>query len=128
VNTIVDGVLSWRSINYDMLDYDTGVENWKQRFHEVSTRRCSRVTCGVRCSGTEVIQFSKFTEEDNLENFLIEFESEVLDSQILLVLDIALRVTPTQWWGAHNKEFQDWYQCKSLIRIRFGRNQHDRLL
>jgi hypothetical protein len=38
VNPNVDGVLSWRSIYSDMSDLDTGVENWQQRLHEVSTR------------------------------------------------------------------------------------------
>ena len=29
VNPTTDGVLSWRSINFDLPDYDTGVENWQ---------------------------------------------------------------------------------------------------
>ena len=70
MNPTVDGVLSWRSINSDMSDSVTKVENWQKRLHEVSTRRCARVTHIVRCVGTEVRQFSTFTEEDNLENFL----------------------------------------------------------
>jgi hypothetical protein len=72
---------------------DTGVENWQQILHEVSTRRSVRVTRIVIWVGIEVRQFPKFTEEKNLENFLTSFESEVLDSQRLLVLDIALRDT-----------------------------------
>jgi hypothetical protein len=128
VNPTTDGVLSWRSINSDMSDSDTGVENGSKYCMKVSTRRCTRVTRAVRWVGTEVRQFPTFTEEDNLENFLTEFESEVLDSQRLLVLDIALRDTPAQWWGAHKKVIQDWYQCKRLMRIRFGRSQQDRLL
>jgi hypothetical protein len=88
-----------------MSDSDTGVENWQQILHEVSTRGCTRVTRVVRWVGIEVRQFPTFIEEDNLEKFMIEFELEVLDSQILLVLDIALRETPTRWWGAHKKVF-----------------------
>ena len=61
--------------------------------HEVSTKRCARVTCAVIWAGIEVRQFPTFIEEENLEKFLTEFESEVLDRQILLVLDIALRDT-----------------------------------
>jgi hypothetical protein len=85
------GVLSWRSINSDMSDLDNGVENWQQILHEVSNRRCARITHTVRWVGIEVRHFPIFTEEENLENFLREFESEVLDSQTLLVLDIPLR-------------------------------------
>jgi hypothetical protein len=77
-----------------MSDSDTGVENWEQRLHGVSTRRCARVTRVLIWIGTKVRHFPIFTKEENLENLLTEFESEVLDSQILLVLDIALRDTP----------------------------------
>jgi hypothetical protein len=44
----------------------------------------------------------------------------VLENQRLLVLDIALKATPTRWWGAHKETIKDWYQCKRLLRIRFG--------
>jgi acyl carrier protein phosphodiesterase len=81
VNPTADGVLSWRSINSDMSDSVTEVENWQKRLHEVSTRRCARITRVVRWVGTEVRQFPISTEEENLENFLTNFESEVLDSQ-----------------------------------------------
>jgi hypothetical protein len=77
--------------------------------HEVSTRRCARVTHVVRWVVTEVRQFPTFTEEYNLENFMKKFESEILESQILSMLDIALRDTPTRWWGAHKKVIQDRY-------------------
>ena len=53
--------------------------------------------------GIEVRQFPTFNDEDDIEKFLTKFESKVLDSQILLVLDIALRDTPTRWWGAHKE-------------------------
>jgi hypothetical protein len=43
-----DGVLSWKSITSYALDSDIGLENWKQRLHEVSTRRCARIDRTVR--------------------------------------------------------------------------------
>jgi hypothetical protein len=109
VNPNTDGVLNWRSINSDMLDSNIRVENWQQILHEVSTRRCTRVTRAVRWIGTEVRQFPTFTKEENLEKFLTEFESKVLDSHRLLVLEIALKDTHAQWWGAHKEVSQDWY-------------------
>jgi hypothetical protein len=39
INPTVDGVLSWRSITSCAFDSDIGLENWKQRLHEFSTRR-----------------------------------------------------------------------------------------
>jgi hypothetical protein len=86
-----------------MSDSYTGVENWQKILHEVSTRKCTKVTCEVRWVGIEVRKFPIFIEEKHLEKFLIDFESEVLDSQRLLVLDIALRDTPAGWCGAHKE-------------------------
>jgi hypothetical protein len=94
VNPTAYGVLNWRSINSNMSDSNTRVEKWQQILHEVSTRRCSRITHAVRWVRRKVKQFPTFTGEDNLENFVTEFESKVLDSQRLLVLDIELRDTP----------------------------------
>jgi hypothetical protein len=54
VNPTADGVLSWRSITSCTSDSDTGLENWQQRLHEVSTRRCVRIDRTVRWVGTEI--------------------------------------------------------------------------
>jgi hypothetical protein len=47
VNPTIDGVISWHSIISCATDSDTGLENWQQRLHEVSTRRCVRIDCAV---------------------------------------------------------------------------------
>jgi hypothetical protein len=41
VNPIADGLLSWWSITSCVTDSYTGLENWKQRLHEVSMRICT---------------------------------------------------------------------------------------
>jgi hypothetical protein len=48
VNPTVDGVLSWISITSCASDSEIGLENWQQRLHEVSTRRCARIDPTVR--------------------------------------------------------------------------------
>jgi hypothetical protein len=53
----------------------------------------------------------------------MRYEEEVSDNQRLLSLDIALKATPARWWGVHKQNIQDWYQCKRLLRIRFGAEQ-----
>jgi hypothetical protein len=57
---------------------------------------------------------------NDLEEFLKNYEEEILENQRLLVMDIALKETPAIWWGAHKETIQDWYQCKRLLCIRFG--------
>jgi hypothetical protein len=54
VNPTTDGVLSWRSISSCASDSEEALENWKQRLHEVSTRKCARITHALRWIGTEV--------------------------------------------------------------------------
>jgi hypothetical protein len=47
----------------------------------------------------------------------------VLENHRLLSLDIALKETLAIWWGVHKETIKDWYQCKRLLRIRFGIEQ-----
>jgi hypothetical protein len=58
-----------------------------------------------------------------LETFLTQYEDEVLENQRLLELNLALKATPTRWWGAHKETITNWYQCKRLLRIRFNTTQ-----
>jgi hypothetical protein len=41
VNPTTNGILSWWSITSCVIDSDTGLGNWKQRLHKVSTRICA---------------------------------------------------------------------------------------
>jgi hypothetical protein len=112
INPTADGVLSWRSITSCASDSDTGLENWKQCLHEVSTRRCTRIDRAVRWVGTEIREPPSFHGINDLEEFLTKYEEEVSDNQRLLALDITLKATPARWWGAHKETVKDWYQCK----------------
>lgn len=44
VNPTTDGNLSWRSVISCASDPDEGLENWQNRLHEVSMRRCAHLT------------------------------------------------------------------------------------
>jgi hypothetical protein len=67
VNPTMDGVLIWRSITSCAFDSDTGLENWKQRLHEVSTRRCARIDCAVIWVGTNIREPPSFHGINDLE-------------------------------------------------------------
>jgi hypothetical protein len=62
VNPIVNGVLSRRSITSCASESDTRLENWQERLHEVSTRRCIRIDRAVRWVGTEIREPPIFME------------------------------------------------------------------
>jgi hypothetical protein len=49
---------------------------------------------------------------NDLEEFLTNYEEEVLENQRLLALDISLKETPKIWWGVHKETIQGWYRCK----------------
>jgi len=86
------------------------LENWQQRLHEVSTRRCIRIDCAVRWVGTEIREPPSFHGVNELEEFLKKFE--VLENQRLLSLYIAFKDTPAILWDVHKEIIKDWYQCK----------------
>ena len=70
VNPTIDGVLSWWSITSCVIDSDIGLEKWKQRLHEVSTRICARIDRVVRWVGTKIREPPSFHGVNDLEEFL----------------------------------------------------------
>ena len=75
--------------------------------------------------GTEVIEPPSFYGQNDLEEFLTRFKLEFFESQRLPILDIALKSKPTRWWGTHNENILNWYQCKRLLHIRFNAKYED---
>jgi hypothetical protein len=69
INPTTYGMLSWRSISSCASNSDTGLENLQQRLHELSTRRCARMTSTLRWIGLEVRQPPNFYGLNDLEEF-----------------------------------------------------------
>jgi hypothetical protein len=80
VNPTEYGILSWQRITSCVTDSDTGLENWQQRLHEFSTRRCARIDRIVRWLGTEIREPPSFHGVNDLEAFLAQYEDEVLEN------------------------------------------------
>jgi hypothetical protein len=90
--------------------------------YEVSERRCSTLTREVRWIGKKVCDLTTFDGLNHLENFLLEFEEIVSVQKRLLVLDDALKATPSRWWGTHKRNIMGWVQCLTLITSQFSDN------
>ena len=60
---------------------------------------------------------------NDLEDFLMKYEVEVMENQRLPALDIALKDTPARWWVTHKAKINIWFQCKRLLRIRSDAEQ-----
>jgi len=69
--------------------------------------------------GTEVCELPLFDGLGDVEILFLEFKGLIVEPQILLALDVALRDTPAIWWVAHKVSIQNWIQCKRLMQIRF---------
>ena len=53
ISSMVDGNLSWKCVSSCTFDSGEALENWQNRLHEVSMRRCARVTSSVQWVETE---------------------------------------------------------------------------
>jgi hypothetical protein len=72
MNPTVDGVLNWQSITSCVTNSVIGLENWQQRIHEVSTRRCTQIDCIVRWVGTKIREPRSFHGVNGIEVFLAQ--------------------------------------------------------
>jgi hypothetical protein len=120
VNPTTDGILSWRSIISCASDLEETMENWKQRLHEVSTRKCARITHALQWIGTEIVEPPRYDGLTDVAYFIRQIELQISDQQILLSLDVVLKVTLARWWVVHKDGIKYWQQCKKLLQVRFG--------
>ena len=71
INPTVDGKLSRRSVISCTFDSGDALENWKNRLHEVSMRRCARITRYIRRVGVEASEFPTYEGLPTLASFLV---------------------------------------------------------
>ena len=101
---------------------DADLEDWQNRLHEVSQRRCVIITKELRWIGSEVSTVPTFDGLCDTQLFLNQYEEQIPLEKRLEVLDIALRATPARWWDAHKNTISSWPACQRLMGIRFGSN------
>jgi len=58
-----------------------------------------------------------------VDEFLRKVESVVPEQQQFDALKWALHATPTQWWGTHQGNFEDWCGSKRIMHVHFGKPQ-----
>ena len=94
INPTADGNLSWRCARSCTSKSEEALENWKNRLHEVSMRRCARITKYVQRVGTQSRPLPTYEGLPNLETFLTEFKELVTNLQRLSALEFMLKATP----------------------------------
>jgi hypothetical protein len=93
INPTTDGILNWRSIISCASNSNKGLEKWQKQLHELSTSRCARMTHALRWVGIEVREPPTFYGLNDLQEFLIKFEVEVMENKRLPQLDLSKRYT-----------------------------------
>ena len=58
---------------------------------------------------------------NEVDIFFNAFEMEVPQKQCFQALDWALRATPSRWWGTLKGSFDDWRECRRMMRTQFGK-------
>ena len=120
VNPTDDGMFNWHCESSCTSDSEVGLENWKQHLHEVSGRRLARITKSLRWIGSEVSTLPIFDGLLDIHIFFQEYKAQVLYSERLQSLVVALRATPMRWWTVNQGNIVTWETCHRLLMVRFG--------
>ena len=79
VNPMTGGKMSWWSIS-SLTSYSSeALENWQDQMHEISMRKCARITCYVRRVGIEASELHACACLLILASFLTKFEEKVTE-------------------------------------------------
>jgi hypothetical protein len=100
INPIVDGSISWRSIQSTNEDLELAFDSCQQGSYKIFSRRCATVREN-RWVGTELKKHPVYDDTSGLDNFLLSMEEKVVEDQSISVLDLALQDTPARWWANH---------------------------
>lgn len=103
--------LTWEHASSCASQSSEQLENWQNILHEVSIRRCARVTKSVRCIISEVCNLHSYDVLGDVNVFIDDYEEWVPEIQILLAFDIALKTTPARCWGTYKNNIGDWKEC-----------------
>jgi hypothetical protein len=118
INPIVDGSVSWRSIQSENEDSELAFESWQQGSYKRFSRRCATIRV-TRWVGTKVREHPLYDGTSKLDSFLLSVEEKVVADQRISVLDVAFQDTPARWWANHKALLRDWDDLKQAIKYRF---------
>ena len=76
-----DGELGWHSDSSVSFNLDDALENWQNRMHEVSARKCGLITQLLCHVAIEIVELPIYEGLPKLSAFLMEFEEMVSSPQ-----------------------------------------------
>ena len=120
IHPTIDGELGWRRASSTSCDSKYAIENWQNRLHEVSFRKCGLIEQSLRHDATETVEFPIYEGLLGQSEVFQEFKEKVFEPQRILALDVELKATPARWWVTHKQMIHDWEQCRRLMMVCFG--------
>jgi len=102
---MANGKIAWDQESSCTSESDEELEHRLNHLYEVSTLQCNMMTKSLRCVTSEVRKLPYYDGLINIVMFLDEFEREVPEDRRFQALELALRATPTRWWGKHKDSF-----------------------
>ena len=82
---------------------------------------CNMMIRSLRCISTKVRDLPTYDGLSEVDSFMNRFEIEVLEQQRFNSLKWVICVMPNRWWGTHQGSFEDWCECRRMIRMDFGK-------
>ena len=70
IHPTVDGELGWCYASSASSDSNDALENWKNRLHEVSFRKCGLITQSLQRVATKIVEFPIYEGLPALSKFL----------------------------------------------------------
>lgn len=79
------------------------------------------MTQSMHCVSSKVINLPTYDGLNDVDVFLNAFEKEVPEKQRFEDLDWALRAMLARWLGTQEGRFDDWHECRRVIKTNFGK-------
>jgi len=74
------------------------------------------MTQSLRYVLVEVKNLPIYDGLNEVDIFFNSFEREVPEKQHIQALDWVLCTTLARWWGTHKGSFDDWHECRRMMR------------
>lgn len=75
----------------------------------------------LHCVSSKVRDMPTYDGLTDVDVFLDAFEREVPEKHRFQALDWELHATPARCWGTDKGSFDDWHECRRMMRTCFGK-------
>lgn len=82
---------------------------------------CNMMTKSLFCVTAQVRDLPTYDGLKMVDEFLHQYESAVPENQRFDALKCVLCVSPAQWWGTQEGNFESWKDCKRIMQVGFGK-------